>query len=261
MGEVRPATLPQGDEPMKVLGALKRLGRAVLIGWMAGCFLSFLSGFCFTLIPFPWGLPLPWSDFNDFAETPDGRVFVSLRFYNRALCYDRSGKFLAAHRFPHAAKATRLATGRDGRVYCRSQNKVYVYSPDWDLLSTSEVDARAERIWELDRDTGLPVHAPQRRGEVPPDRPLDPGDLLFGEADRREVFHCSDGSTLRRVGNGLERLSPEGEVVATYGTPWLLRPFVFPFPAVLAWVAIFALALWGKYRERRAARQGGTPPA
>jgi len=93
------------------------------------------------------------------------------------------------------------------------------------------------------------------------DRPLGPGDLLFSGTARREVFHCSDGSTLRRVGNGLERVSPEGEVVASYGTPWLLRPFVFPFPALIAWVGFFALPLWLKYRAWKAARQGGGTPA
>jgi hypothetical protein len=246
---------------MRVLCAFRRLALAVLIGWMVGCVLSFLSGFLFTLLPIPWGLPLPWSDFNDFVETPDGRVFVSIRFYNRALCYDRSGKFLAAHRFPFGSKATRLAVGRDGLIYCRSRNAVYIYSPDWDLLRVVEGDVGAERVWELDRDTGRPVHAPHRRKEVPPNRPLDRGDLLFSESDRREEFHCSDGSVLRRVGNGLERVSPEGEVIATYGTPWLLRPFVFPFPAAMAWAGFLLLGLWERYRAWRAASQSGQPPA
>jgi hypothetical protein len=246
---------------MKVWRAVKRLGVALLACWMAGCVLSFLSGFLLTVLPIPWGLPLPWSDFNDFVETPDGRVFVSVRFYNRALCYDRSGRFIAARRFPYGAKTTRLAAGRDGLVYCRSQNKVYVYSSDWELLSVAEADAQAERVWELGRDAGLPVHAPHRHGEAPPDRALDSGDLLFGEAARREVFHCADGSVLRRVGNGLERVSAEGEVIAAYGTPWLLWPFVFPFPACIPWAGFLLMGLWGSYRARRAAAaQGGSPP-
>src|SRR5262245_18869874 len=105
---------------MKVLSALKRLVLVVLIGGMVGCILSFLSGFLLTFLPIPWGLPLPWSDFNDFVESSDGRVFVSIRFHNRALCYDRSGTFLAAHRFPYGAKSTRLAADQAGRVYCRT---------------------------------------------------------------------------------------------------------------------------------------------
>src|SRR5262245_51266686 len=88
----------QGDQAMVFFRVLRGLFAAVMACWMAGCILSFLSGLLLTLLPIPWGLPLPWSDFNDFAETPDGRVFVSVRFYNRALCYDRSGNFLAAHR-------------------------------------------------------------------------------------------------------------------------------------------------------------------
>src|SRR4051812_44034740 len=120
---------------MRFWRVLRRLAAAVVVCWLGGCILSFLSGFLLTVLPIPWGLPLPWSDFNDFAETPDGRVFVSVRFYNRALCYDRSGAFLSAHRFPRGAKDTRLAAGEDGLVYCRSRNAVYTYSPDWDLLT------------------------------------------------------------------------------------------------------------------------------
>lgn len=246
---------------MKVLGVAERLGLPVLACWMAGCVLSFLSGFLLTVLPIPWALPLPWSDFNDFAETPDGQVFVSVRFYNRALCYDRWGNFLAAHRFPRGAKDTRLAAGRDGLVYVRAKNTVTTYTSDWELLSVAQGDVPGERVWELGKDTGKPAYAAHRRGEVPPDRPLDSGDLLFSPTARREVFHCSDGSVLRRVGNGLQRVSPEGEVVAAYGTPWPLRPFVFPFPALVAWAGFAAPPLWLKYREGKVARRGGETPA
>src|SRR5262245_45459561 len=107
---------------MLVLRAVRRLAVGVLVFWIAGCILAFFSGAFFTLLPIPWGLPLPWSDFEDFVETPDGRVFVTSRFYSRVLCYDRSGNFLDAHCFPRRARATRLAVGRDGLVHCESRN-------------------------------------------------------------------------------------------------------------------------------------------
>ena len=225
-----------------LLRVLWRLVGAVLFCWFVGSVVSFLSGALF-ILPIPWNLPLPWSGFNDFVETSDGRVFVSLRGYNHVLCYDRDGKFLATHRFPFHAYVTRLAAGRDGLIYCRSQHKVHAYSSDWELHSVAVADTHGMRAWELDRDTGRPIDAPHRLDDVPPDRPLGPGDPLFGKDTSREVFHCADGSTLRRVGNGLERVSPEGEVVATYGTSWLLRPFVFPWPASVAWWGFFLFVL------------------
>jgi len=157
---------------MKVLGVFGRLVVVVLVCWMAGCVVSFLSGLLLTVLPIPWDLPLPWSDFGDFVETADGRVIVNLRFYNRALCYDRSGNFLGTYRFPRASKVTRLAAGADGLLYCRSKNSVLVYGRDWELLSVSEADVLAERAWELDRVTGRPAHAPERARQTPPDRPL-----------------------------------------------------------------------------------------
>jgi hypothetical protein len=244
---------------MKALRVVRRLVAAVLACWFAGCLLAFFSGFLLALLPIPWGLPLPWSGFNDFAETTDGRVFVSSRFYNRALCYDRSGRFLYANRFPRGAHDARLAAGKDGLLYCRGRDAVYAYSSDWELLSVARVDPREERVWELDRDG--PAHAPHRLGEARPDRPVGPGDLLFSEEEGREEFRCADGSTLRRVGNDLERVSPEGEVIATYGTPWPLRPFVYPYPAFIAWCGFFLLGVLGGFRARGAAAPPGKPSA
>jgi hypothetical protein len=254
---------------MKVLlGLFRRLLGAVLFCWFVGSVVSFFSGALFTVLPIPWGLPLPWGDFDDFVETPDGRVLVSVRFHSRVLCYDRSGGFLDAHCLPGRARATptRLAAGWDELLYCRARNKVYVYSSDWDLLSTLEANMHADQVWELDRDMGSPVHAPRRLDEVPADRLLAGGELLFGDEKlgRREVFHCADGSTLCRVGNGLERVSPEGEVIVTYGTPWQLRPFELFFPAFLGCCAFFLFAALGGYSRglrRAAAAQGGRPPA
>src|SRR5262245_53266731 len=101
---------------MLLLRVFGRLAWAVMVCWFAGCVVSFVSGFLIALLPIPLGLPLPWSGFEDFVETPDGRVFVNLRFYNRVLCYDRSGEFLGAHRVPLRARGTDLAAGRDGVV-------------------------------------------------------------------------------------------------------------------------------------------------
>jgi hypothetical protein len=234
----------------RLVRIVHRLALAVIACWIVGCFLSFLSGALLSIFPIPWRMPLPWSDFGDFVETPDGRVLVELRFYNRILCYDRSGEFVTGYRLPHGAKDTRLAVGQDNLVYVRAQNAVYSYSPAWELIAVAKHGVKSERIWELSLDTGQPVHAP-RRQDLPPDRAVVPGDLLFSSGERRVVFCCTDGATLRRKGSSLERLSPTGDVTATYATAWPLRPFVFPFPALLAWVAVFAIVPWLAFLARR----------
>jgi hypothetical protein len=130
----------------------------------------------------------------------------------------------------------------DNRVYFRARNTVYSLTPGWDPISVFKGDPTKDRAWELSKDDGQPVLAPHRKREAPANRPAARGDLLFTDATTRpmrQVFYCSDGSTLRLVGDSLERLSPAGEVIARYGTPWYLQPFVFPFPGALAWLAWF----------------------
>jgi hypothetical protein len=239
---------------MKLIRIVKRLILALVGCWIAGCFLSFISGFVLTGLPIPWKLPLPWSDLGDFIETPDGRVFVELRFYNRVLCYDRTGQFLTAYRLPRGAKATELAVGQNNLIYFRDTNTVYTYSSTWELLSKVEAEVGAERTWELSSVTSKPVHSPQRRGE-PPNRPLAPGELLFAPGERHRVYHCSDGTTLRRGWNSLQRISPAGEVLAVYQSPWPLWPFEFPFPAGFAWVAFFVLIPLLAFTVRRRLRE------
>jgi len=61
----------------------------------------------------------------------------------------------------------------------------------------------------------------------------------------RFSFSCKDGSTLGRHGDSLLRRSPDGKVVARYGTPWYLYWAKLPFPVMLAWPAAYMyLALW-----------------
>jgi hypothetical protein len=238
----------------KFLRNMKRLILAIIAVWMLGCIVSFLSGALLSFVPIPWAGPLPWSDMGDFVETPDGKMLVELRFYNRVLCYDRDGELLAAYRLPRGSKATQLAVDQHNLIYFRAKNTVYTYSSTWEVVSVVEADAGEVRTWELSSETGQPIHVPQRRG-TPPDRALVPGDLLFAPTERRDVFHCADGTTLHRVGSSLNRRSPAGDLVATYQTFWCLRPFVFPFPGVLAWLAFFILFLYLSFVARRAARR------
>lgn len=243
---------------------MKRI-RSVLLWafglWTAGCFAFFLFAALTTMMGAPRGLPLPWSDFQDFVESPDGRVFVKISFHNRVLSYDRQGRFVASYPYPPGGKKdTELAVSEDNRVFFRSRNHVSVLSTSWEVLDAVERDYREERSWELDQE-GRPAHAPRRAGEKGSGRPVKRGEMLFPKEmrglavdPRRKVFHNADGSTLRKVGNSLERRSKEDDVTARYGSLWIYKPFEFPLPGGLAWLSLFALAFGIAWRKRRRSR-------
>jgi hypothetical protein len=237
---------------MRLLKFLERLLLGVLFCWMLGCVGFFMLGWYLTTHPDTPAWLLPWSDVTDFAETPDGKVLVSLRFYGRVLCYDRSGTLLTAYVYPYTNTEGRLAVDVDNRVYFRARNIVYCLSSSWDLVSVVQEDPAKDRVWELSRATGEPVLAPQRKLEAAPNRPVTRGDLLFSGARPRDEFHCTDGSILRLAGNSLERVAPTGEILATYSACWLLQLFTFPWPAALAWPLWFVLPGYLAYKQDKA---------
>ena len=88
------------------------------------------------------------------------------------------------------------------------------------------------------------------------DRPAKPGDIIFAHGSDRRSFACTDGTTLIRRGNHLERLSADGRVIMQYAGPALLRPLTFPWPAVTAW-PLAALMVYIHTRKKQWARQPG----
>lgn len=213
-----------------------------LLLWSALCFLSFLSAIVVTSIGSPRWLPVPWSDFNDFAETADGRVFVDIAFFNRVLRYNREGRFIGSYPYPAAAVATRdteLAATKDGRLLFRSQHRLFVLDSSMKLQDELECDFRTERNWRLDTN-GTPVCVSDVvPGSLIVNGLIEPGDQMFANKPRRSVFRCGDGALLVRRGNRLERHAPDGSLVTTYSAPVLLWPLEFPWPASLAWVCFF----------------------
>jgi hypothetical protein len=237
-----------------LLGLARKVFFALLISWMIGCLAFFGIGFLMAHDKsLAW--PVPWSDLADFVETADGRVLVSVRFYGRVLCYDRSSNFLGAYPYPLPNTRGHLAAGRDGRVFFYASDAVASLTPAWEAQVVRNAGTVGPNVWELAADSGQPRFAPRRHGQVP-DRLLGPGDVLFAGRRDRQEFHCADGSVLRRAGNSLERISPGGGVTAVYGTPWFLVPFVFPVPGFFSWLAFFLLVAYRAHRcEKDRVRQ------
>ncbi|MCK5269392.1 MAG: hypothetical protein KAJ46_01355 [Sedimentisphaerales bacterium] len=211
----------------------------MVIIWMVGCFASFLSGICITFLGSPSWLPLPWSGFDDFVQSPDGKVFVDIEFYSRVLCYNESGKFLASYPYPFGnAKDTGLAVDHNGRIFFRTQHWLYIYDVSWNLLEKDEGEFDSSRNWRLDEE-GQPVFVLGRQDVSVPNRAAVAGEYIFSKSYKRSEFTCMNGSRLVRKDNHLERHSVQGELLATYNGPRILSLFTFPWPAFLAWPLAF----------------------
>lgn len=230
------------------------LARAFYL-WVGGSLIFFFGGLVTGLFPMiPRFVPIPWSCVGDYVVAPDGDVFVDIQFYESVVRYDREGNFVATYHYPcFNGKLTQLAVDDAGFVYFHEDGTVYKMTKDWRKLAVvSDPERDVRRRWTLGDDR-LPRLAPERRG-LTPTRPIRPGDILFANdfrGDARIRFRCSDGSLVRRSGYHLERISPDGEVTARYGSAWIYLPFVVPFPALLAFPALFAVMIYGELREQR----------
>jgi hypothetical protein len=205
-----------------------------------------------TFLGAPGWLPLPWSDFTSFVESADGKVFVSVGFYSRVLCYGHDGHFIASYPYPFGnAKDTELAASVDGRLFFRTQHLLYVYDSTWRRDSEFESDFRSARNWVLD-EQGKPVFASGHKRDVPTvDTLAKPGDRIFAKEHRRERFVGADGTALVREGNRLLRYSATGTILTIYQAPAPLRLFTFPWPAALAWPLFFLYGILTARRKRR----------
>jgi hypothetical protein len=222
----------------------------VFLAWEILCFAAFVSGRIMSSHGAPRWLPLPWSDFEDFVESADGKVFVDIAFYNRVLCYSQDGKFVASYPYPFGVKDTGLAASADGRVFFRGARHLHVYDTQWRLQATLEGESYSARNFALD-DDGNPVYVPgDRTDRTVVHRLAKPGDRLFAKERERTKFECKDGSTLVRQGNRLQRFSADGTPLATYQALAIYRPFTFPWPAALSWPAML-FAIWLCLRRNR----------
>jgi hypothetical protein len=89
----------------------------IVLVWILAFAAVFTLG---ALLPaWPRRLELPWSSFDDFAVTPDGKILVYTSFFSRLLVYDREGDFLVSP-FLVCARAAciELPCGRPGTNLC-----------------------------------------------------------------------------------------------------------------------------------------------
>jgi len=195
---------------------------------------TFMLGITATFIGWPSILELPWSDFGDFVESTDGRVYVQCRFYSHILCYDTRGKFLSSLAYTANAKDTKLAAAKTGEIYLRSRNTVYTYTPEWKLISTVEDDPAKNRSWKLDADA-RPIRV-DKTSEIIPNRPIGSGELLFSESQERvrDHYNCNDGSVLYRSKSSIRKISPDGTLLCVYQPPFILRLLQFPSAIMIA---------------------------
>ncbi len=207
--------------------------------WIGAYMATFVFGAIFTAAGAPSWLPLPWSNFQDFVEGPDGRVYVGLGFYHRVLCYSRDGQFFASYR-PPSGKGVNLAADATGHIYCRTTGGIGVYNGDWQILREYSEHYKPDHVWRL-RAEGEPALVPAPVGAKVADRPAKPSDIIFDFRGGRRSFACADGTTLIRRGNHLERLSAHGQVITRYAGPVLLWPLTFPWPALTALPAVFLM--------------------
>jgi hypothetical protein len=185
-------------------------------------------------------MPLPWSDFSDFVEGSDGHIYVSLGFYRRVLRYDADGHFIASYPEP-SGKGDALAADLQGRIflcYKRGHERVGVFNGAWQQLAMYENSSNELVSWRLD-DKGEPVPEQSWEAATAVDRAAKRGEYIFHRKQREDSFTCIDGSRLVRTGNHLERISGDGHVIVTYGSPWFLQPFTFPWPMITGWFLVF----------------------
>lgn len=238
--------------------SLTRLRRVLLLAlliWIAACFVAFMCGPAVEVLGSPRWLPLPWSDFRDFVAAPDGRVYVSVGFYNRVLVYDGAGSFVGSYPVQETKSGPQLAADKEGNVYYWAAGRVYVVGGVWDVREVArEVGCNSWRLEDVRKAVCVSREGGRRRTL---EGAAVPGEIIFssGGTQQRESFACADGSSLRRTGNSLVKLSPDGKVLATFGTPWYFSWAVFPFPAALAWPAMFLLGAYFDWRDRRQARR------
>lgn len=240
-----------------IVNKIFRIFIIMAVTWMIGCFAFFLSGFAITFLGAPSWLPLPWSHFRDFVQIPDGKVFVDIRFYDRVLCYDENGGFVASYPYPPGyPTVTGLAVNEDGHVLFRARDHLYIYSISWNLLEKIEGEDAVHMHWRLGED-GQPVYMKSNVGYPRvPDRVAKPGEYLFRGKNKRTSFTCMDGTRLIRVRNHLERYSSDEELVGQYSGPWLLSIFTFPWPAFLAWPLFFLFVLHKLRKEMISSETG-----
>ena len=227
--------------------------RLALTVWALSFFPVFLVG-VFDVAPPRWLEP-PWSDLNDYVVAADGRIWVQIGFYNTLLTYDSDGRFLVSLPGPGSQSGGKcLSAAADGRFFLRNYNTVYTLSPDGEEEDRVSGDRKGSRVWRLADDGRVELEADPPAGVLAPNRPVRPGEILFGEECRRPRPHLAyqrpgGGRVLRHLGPWLEIVRPDGLSVSFTG-PWYFLWAQLPIP-FLPWIV---LAVWDGIETRRKKR-------
>jgi len=235
------------------LETIKRVVRYLpIVLVLGGLFVFFVSLLVTATDKLPVSLELPWSSFEDFTQTKDGSVYVSLRFYDRVLRYDNSGRFLASYPAPGSGYGF-LVTNVNGRIYFRLRESVYTYDADWQLLAESKCAFYGDRSWILNARGEAECAPGAGHVQAIPERAVYPGEVLFssGRPWGKNHFDAADGSSIYRKGDRLYRYSGDGTLLSRYGTPWYLWWAKFPVPLGGAWVLLFLHGVFENQKVRK----------
>lgn len=194
----------------------------------------------------------PWCTVVDFVETEDG-IYAALDYFKKIARYGPDGKieklFLSPSRY--SPRKTRLAVDKQGNIYVKAPDGIYICTPDMKVKSTvpNPDNMNAIITWKLDA-SGIPIPFRGDSADTVTRQAVEPGDTIFTPYTKKRLeFICHDGSLLKKESGKLTRTAPgsseaakTGAPIQTYTAPWWLEPFTFPFPALMAWPLLF---LWG----------------
>ncbi len=236
--------------------------------WFVLCIFVFISAALVSIpdfIDLPTWLPLPWSGLSSFVETADGKVFAILKLYKRVVCLEHDGTFVGTYHFSELLggrgriMSAKLAAARDGRLFLKSSRQLTVLNSSLQLRKTYKEKSHLEENWVVD-ELGVQVFVPAKgTDQEAVDRLAEPGDVIFsrgrpGRFERprpRSQFTCADGTVLVRKLDHLERYSADGIHLASYGAPFILRPFALPFPLLLSFPCFLLLGVFLKLLKQR----------
>ncbi len=130
--------------------------------------------------PFPRWLELPWNGVDDFAVGADGRIWLHVGLYGMLLSYDTGGRFLDSSP-GFTSGSVCLQTAADGRLFVLNASTLHTLSHDGVQLTHITPDRESSFVWRLGADSNV-EHVPDPpAGARAHDRPVRPGELLFGD--------------------------------------------------------------------------------
>lgn len=212
--------------------------------------IPFVACILIALTGVPSWLPAPLLDTRDFIVDRNGNLYVDSTMICRIVKFNERGRFMASFPYPSGpSKSTQLAISDLDDIYFAARERIYKCDHHMKGELISEVEFGHPRIWTLTENGVTP--SPQRAGDLRPNRAVRSGDLLFGKTKNGTTLHmqtftCVDGSTVTPHGSSIEKQSAQGETLASYSSPLLLRLFAEirpPWHAILGFSSVLLSAI------------------